>query len=280
MSPTTRSARAGGAALREGTPISAGHDVSVAPRLDGSWVVQPREGRSAASHPPRTGPPKDAHGLFTPLVDALDHGPGNGCVSHDPAFAAWRDNLRVRDAAVYRAAPRIDDTAADVGKTAAAGHRRRGSSAPTRDPSRRDDENRDPAEKSSCVVVGVGVGVDVGPDTRREPKISSDDDAPSTSTPSKPPRTRTRTRCERGRCRRPPGWPRLLRSLRRARPAVGGGPRARRWVSRRLARATRGDGVVRSIEPPPRRRAARRRSRSPTTPPFRRGSRATAGCMV
>ena len=177
MSPTTRSARAGGAALREGTPISAGHDVSVAPRLDGSWVVQPREGRSAARHPPRTGPPKDAHGLFTPLVDALDHGPGNGCVSHDPAFAAWRDNLRVRDAAVYRAAPRIDDTAADVGKTAAAGHRRRRSSAPTRDPSRRDDENRDPAEKSSCVVVGVGVGVDVGPDTRREPKISSDDDA-------------------------------------------------------------------------------------------------------
>ena len=53
MSPTTRSARAGGAALREGTPISAGHDVTVAPRPDGSWVVQPNEGRSAASHPPR-----------------------------------------------------------------------------------------------------------------------------------------------------------------------------------------------------------------------------------
>ena len=143
MSPTTRSARAGGAALRErsGTPISAGHDVTVAPRPDGSWVVQPREGRSAASHPPRTDPPKDADGLFLPLVDALDHGPGNECVSHDPAFAAWRDNLRVRAAAVYRAAPRVDDTAdRDVEKTVAA--RRRGSSAPTHDLIRsRDDEN-------------------------------------------------------------------------------------------------------------------------------------------
>ena len=122
----------GGAALGEGTPISAGHDVTVAPRPDGSWVVQPREGRSAATHPPRVGPPKDADGLFLPLVDALDHGPGNECVSHDPAFAAWRDNLRVRAAAVYRAAPRVDDTAdRDVEKTAAA--RRRGSSAPTHD---------------------------------------------------------------------------------------------------------------------------------------------------
>ena len=279
MSPTTRSARAGGAALREGTPISAGHDVSVAPRLDGSWVVQPREGRSAASHPPRTGPPKDAHGLFTPLVDALDHGPGNGCVSHDPAFAAWRDNLRVRDAAVYRAAPRIDDTAADVGKTAAAGHRRRGSSAPTRDPSRRDDENRDPAEKSSCVVVGVGVGVDVGPDTRREPTRRERRRAPSD--------LRRPTEDEDADASTPSGWPRLLRSLRRARTRADalrqrGGPRARRCPGSHGAShdATRGDGVVRSIEPPPRRRAARRRSRSPTTPPFRRGSRATAGCMV
>ena len=175
MSPTTRSARAGGAALRErsGTPISAGHDVTVAPRPDGSWVVQPREGRSAASHPPRTDPPKDADGLFLPLVDALDHGPGNECVSHDPAFAAWRDNLRVRAAAVYRAAPRVDDTAdrdvektaADVEKTVAA--RRRGSSAPTHDLIRsRDDENRDPASRV------------VGPEPRREPTHNSSDDAP------------------------------------------------------------------------------------------------------
>ena len=174
MSPTTRSARAGGAALREGTPISAGHDVTVAPRPDGSWVVQPNEGRSAASHPPRVGPPKDADGLFLPLVDALDHGPGNGCVSHDPAFAAWRDNLRVRAAAVYRAAPRVDDTAdRDVEKTAAA--RRRGSSAPTHDPSRsRDDENRDPASR----VIGSMDVDDVGPDPRREPTYNSSDDAP------------------------------------------------------------------------------------------------------
>ena len=121
MSPTTRSARVGAGAR---TPVSSGtptetREVSVAPLPDGSWVVKPRAGTVP---PRRTRPRKDYSGLFTPLADALEHGPGNSCISHDPGFAALRDNLRVRHRAVYRGAVATASAAVDDEETLAPHH--------------------------------------------------------------------------------------------------------------------------------------------------------------
>ena len=118
MSPTTRSARVGAGArapVSSGTPM----EVSVAPLPDGSWVVKPRAGTVP---PRRTRPRKDYSGLFTPLADALEHGPGNSCISHDPGFAALRDNLRVRHRAVYRGAVATASAAVDDEETLAPHH--------------------------------------------------------------------------------------------------------------------------------------------------------------
>ena len=120
MSPTTRSARVGAGArapVSSGTPMD--REVSVAPLPDGSWVVKPRAGTVP---PRRTRPRKDYSGLFTPLADALEHGPGNSCISHDPGFAALRDNLRVRHRAVYRGAVATASAAVDDEETLAPHH--------------------------------------------------------------------------------------------------------------------------------------------------------------
>ena len=93
--------------------------MSVAPLPDGSWVVKPRAGTVP---PRRTRPRKDYSGLFTPLADALEHGPGNSCISHDPGFAALRDNLRVRHRAVYRGAVATASAAVDDEETLAPHH--------------------------------------------------------------------------------------------------------------------------------------------------------------
>ena len=121
MSPTTRSARVGAGArapVSSGTPMET-REVSVAPLPDGSWVVKPRAGTVP---PRRTRPRKDYSGLFTPLADALEHGPGNSCISHDPGFAALRDNLRVRHRAVYRGAVATASAAVDDEETLAPHH--------------------------------------------------------------------------------------------------------------------------------------------------------------
>ena len=121
MSPTTRSARVGAGArapVSSGTPMET-REVSVAPLPDGSWVVKPRAGTVP---PRRTRPRKDYSGLFTPLADALEHGPGNSCVSHDPGFIALRDNLRVHHRAVYRGAVATASAAVDDEETLAPHH--------------------------------------------------------------------------------------------------------------------------------------------------------------
>ena len=271
MSPTTRSARAGGAALREGTPISAGHDVTVAPRPDGSWVVQPSRGAVRRES-------STAHGSAEGRRRALPSprrrpGPraGERMRLPRPGLRRVEGQPEGRAAAVHaprRASTTPPRTSRRPSPRAAAGHRRR----------------RTISSDPETTKTEIRRRVSSDPNRAASRRTTQATTRPvQTSTPSKP-----RTRSRRGRwVARPRRAPRRALPQTRWTRAVPlrprGGPRRRRWdPSRRLPRAppppprttTRGDGAGGSIEPPPRRRDARRRCRSPTTPPFRRTSRA------